>query len=455
MNSIDVQPRVCNAPISNKIKDFYICEITENASMPKLDMQSVKGAQRRHSFTISVSTRRKRKEKLWKKRQAERLGCLQAAAAERTAIVQAKNNTITAVEFKKHLNESFKANRGGAASLYKIQPGSYPIVAARVRIVQKEDTARVLPGIELFLRTPQDDGSETTTVFRSVGVVDAAFDAHALSLAHLYNTLGDLDGDSQRHGTFYMDPQHNGTPIGTFERAVDCEKARNGRSQLNCGIVIGDITIKTTTEIEREEHAVQSEAMDSSAPPKLKVTDETKRSAEDMAIAFAVSKNDQPRAVRVLKMETTDYRKHKDKVILQVQEVQTDAAPVIVWGGPTLNHMVKSITRDCVIVIHGIKARNQMSVDIVEASDYDWTRKLPSDPTRIPVAKTGAAAAPTQIAIANVTHISINKVKQPVVLDTCGKAWRFDKPNVLKAIDLRDGLVLNTTDLSLSEPMQE
>lgn len=456
MNTIDVQPRVSDAAVSNKIKEYYICETTEDASMPTLDMQSVKGAQRRHSFAIKLALRRKRKEKLWLKRQEERLRSLEAAANERTVIVQNKTNTITAVEFKKYLNETYKANKGGAAALSKLPLGSYPIVAARVRTVLQEDAARAAPGIELFLRITQDDGSETVAVYRSITTVDAAFHKNAMALVHLYNSLGDDSSDIQRHGTFYMHPEHNGTPIGTLERAEDCEKAVNGKLLFNCGITIGDVTLLTTAQRAREEHAAQvpvaptSEQSGTTTPPPLLVTDAIKRSAEDMAIAFAVSKNDQPRALRVLKMARTDYRKHKDKVLLEVQELRPDASPVVVWGGPTLNTRFKEISSNCVIVIQGVKARNQLNADIIEAAKYSWTCKLPTDRTRISVAKTGGDAAPTQIAISDVTHISIGKVKQPVVLDVDGKAWRFDKPSTLKAIELRAGLVLDTAALSLS-----
>eukprot|EP00966_Prymnesium_polylepis_P024977 575897-Prymnesium_polylepis.2 len=60
-------------------------------------------------------------------------------------------------------------------------------------------------------------------------------------------------------------------------------------------------------------------------------------------------------------MALTDYRKHKDKVLLQVQELRPGATPVIAWGGPTLNARAKYISRGCVIVIRGIKARNQLT----------------------------------------------------------------------------------------------
>eukprot|EP00966_Prymnesium_polylepis_P024976 575897-Prymnesium_polylepis.1 len=105
----------------------------EDASVPTLDMQSVKGAQRRYSFTVPLATRRKRKEKLWAKRQEERLCSLRAAAAERDTIVKHKTNTITAVEFKKYLNEAYKSNKGGSSALSKLQTGLWPPVYASQR----------------------------------------------------------------------------------------------------------------------------------------------------------------------------------------------------------------------------------------------------------------------------------------------------------------------------------
>jgi hypothetical protein len=461
MNTVHVHPRVGEAPpVSNKIKQAWLVEVSHTLD---LDLNSIAGATKRSSFALLQATRKRRKEKLFLQRQGLRLANIAAAAAERPEIVRQKRCTSSAIELKMHLRSLYTGRN--ASSIRGLEPGDYPIAAVRVHESEDKD-----PCFDLFLQVDTDTGV-TIKPYKATDAIKKAFKEHALVLVPWYNSLGNDASDTPRHGVYYTSPDHTTAAIGTLVK-VDCALTMaNGKMFVDCGVTVGEHTLLHTTEQERELHATQdgpqemavetesqgdAPQLPANAPPQLLVTDALKRGSSYLAQAFPVAKNGAPRALSVCKMAAVDYCGHKAKIMLEVKE--SDGKTVIVWGGVTINKRAAEITRDCFIVVRKVLARNDVVVDIVDKDAFDFTYTLPKYSDIAAIRKGNTAGQPTEITIAAVGSVKVDKVYNPVILDSEGKAWRFAAPQNIKpnkekkqaGLVLRKGAVLDTVRMVIS-----
>ena len=147
---------------------------------------------------------------------------------------------------------------------------------------------------------------------------------------------------------------------------------------------------------------------------------------------------DPPALLAVDKMAVTSYKHHNGKVLIEFRDLRVPDQPSkVYWGGPTLNHLAGDIKSGAVIIVHETKAKDyKLEAEIVQAADYDWTCGVVRLYEKLPkLATVPTGAPPHSITIKHAG--SHRKSKQPILMDTAGKVWRFAapqnyKPNVAK-----------------------
>ena len=464
MNTIVVHPRVGDAPpVSNKVKFAWLVDAN---STIELDMNAIAGAQKRSSFALKPTTRKTRKLKLLKQRQDDRLRDLATAMEERPEIVKQKRKTTESVELKVHLRSLYESRDG--QSLLSLNPGEYPIVAVHVLMPKEADDAKPMDKrYNLFLVVGQtEDGRNKVEPFKWTDAINKGFNANALNLAPLYNTLGDDKNDRPRHGVYYLSPDNTLTAIGTFTKTETMLASSNGRRHVDCGIVIGDHVVLHTAAQQRELHAskakettedMEVDSVAENAPPPLLITDELKRSSGYLSQTFPIRKGDPARTLTVCKMGETTYYGHGGKIMLEVKE-ESSGKTAIVWGGVTINDRKTDITKDCKLIVHKYLQRNAMNVNIVASDAIDaFVYTLPKY-SEIPAIRKGVFdGQPALITIAAVGSVKVDKVDNPVIQDSDGKAWRFAAPQNIKpnkgknqaGLKLRKGAVLDTIKMAI------
>lgn len=464
--SLYVLPRLEPKPITQKINDAYLME---TKSVLPLDLNSIAGAQKLQSFMLNkkqILARQKRKEQLLVSRQQERMANITVGTAERGMLVESGKRKAVSMEAKGYLRDSY--NRTEAKSLRtSLDPGAYDIVAIRVR-EQKEGTS---DKFDVILRV-----GDKIVPYKGVQNIMDAITAKQDDLLHLRNGIG---GEP-----YYMHRDCNLQSIGTFELAASTLKAANGKPVVDCAIKIGDLVVLDTQVNIREKHAVDGAQTVSDAvamevdshspsippPPPLLVTDALKRGlgAKDyVGNKFDVDRKTKcyaPRVLKVLKSGVTKHYQH-EAVVLEVQEDVVGSAPVILWGGETLNKRVDELSAGCRLVIHKVKAKNALDVKIVSEADWHWKYRLPASYTAIAnaIQKGERPGQPTKIQIRDCFEMPTDtgiRVNHPVLLDSDGTIWRFLAPQTVKAVPAKNqpgialvpGAVLDTVQFTVTPP---
>jgi len=446
MNTIRVQPRVAPTAISNKINHAHLVEAS---IAPVIDLNSLLSAKRMMAFNTKVAKLALAKEKLRKKRNDERLASLALAADERESVSGQKAKTDASIALKTLLKTQYNGQK--ARSLRNLAPGAHPLVA--VRLDNKS--------YELFLSI-----DDKIMPFNTNQALEGALKQHALQLAPLYNDLGDGENDLHRAGTFYLDPALNRTPIGVLTNYATALKEVSGRLMVDCSLVVQGETLVRSRAEQRQLDALAA-PMDVEAPvAPLSLSADEQRGANTPYLdeAFSLVKGGlMPRVVRVLK--TCVARNNGAHCESAWREVEEDAfvgglpGPVLVRGGPTLNHRLDEITQDCRIVVYKSLAKHALNCKIVPANEFTWMDRLPVKYDLIPALRKGRIGGqPATITIAAVGSMTIRGADNPVIVGEDGRPWRFQSPQNVKpnpakkqvGLRLDVGSVLNVVSFTVA-----